>query len=249
MDLLEKLYGIAEKNLTATHLDWPQFSVDFEEVFNAKMTLYRSDSEAESQDLVKRKEVITTNSLEQMEDYFRDKVYESHGLVQYIADQFEPIRRTDRISDDELRQHPFYKSFLRPNNTFYLMVVHAVLPDESSLVQFIWRAETQSDFSDKEKLRMALFMRMLARIVGQLKIKPMSEPSSDVEAFGEKHALTKAETGILGELLEGQSLRQIAEQSGRSYGTIRWHVHNLLGKCEVKTQKSLLYEFYRLIKH
>ena len=38
-------------------------------------------------------------------------------------------------------------------------------------------------------------------------------------------------------------------KTDRSYGTVRWHVHNLLVKCNVKSQTNLLSEFYQLIKH
>ena len=249
MELLERLYEIAEKNLTAGPPDWPQFAADFETVFDARMTLYRTDPATKSLDLLDPSEIITTNSPPTMAHYFDDKIFETHDLVDYPTSQFEPMRRTDRIDDSTLKQLPFYHSFLSPNRVFYLMAVHAVLPDHAFLVQFIWRKEGQDDFSDMEKMRMALFMRLLAKIVGELKLGAPAKPAVDVEAFGIKYALTDAETAILGALLEGQSLRQIAEQTGRSYGTIRWHVHNLLEKCDVKTQKNLLHEFYRLIKH
>lgn len=113
----------------------------------------------------------------------------------------------------------------------------------------MWRGENQSDFSEMEKLRLALFMRLLAKIVGTLEVEANQEHMGGIKDFGIKYGLTDSETGILADLLEGQSLREIAELSGRTYGTIRWHVHNLLEKCNVKSQKNLLREFYWLIKH
>jgi DNA-binding NarL/FixJ family response regulator len=71
---------------------------------------------------------------------------------------------------------------------------------------------------------------------------------TELTLFGERYALTNTEVSILAALLRGYSLRNIAEESGRSYGTMRWHVQNILGKCQVKTQQNLLNEFYRLIK-
>ncbi|VAW24699.1 hypothetical protein MNBD_ALPHA11-707, partial [hydrothermal vent metagenome] len=59
---------------------------------------------------------------------------------------------------------------------------------------------------------------------------------------------TDTEIDILSALLQGQSLKIIAYETKRSYNTIRWHVQNILEKCQVKTQTNLLREFYRLIK-
>ena len=93
------------------------------------------------------------------------------------------------------------------------------------------------------------FMRLLAKVIGPSAVSPETPPARDVQQFGEKHALTQAEVNILADLLEGQSLKAIASRTNRSYGTVRWHVHNLLVKCNVQSQTNLLSEFYQLIKH
>ena len=53
---------------------------------------------------------------------------------------------------------------------------------------------------------------------------------------------------MLAALLQGLSLRAIARESARTYGMVRWHVQNILEKCQINTQKNLLIEFYRLVK-
>ena len=71
--------------------------------------------------------------------------------------------------------------------------------------------------------------------------------NSQVDVFGTQHGLTKTEIEILSALLDGHSLRGIAENTKRTYGTTRWHVQNILSKCQVNNQKTLLREFYKLI--
>jgi len=132
------------------------------------------------------------------------------------------------------------------------MVVYAILPDGSSLVLYVWRGERDRDYSDIEKQRLALFMRYLARLVrtGNPAHAHASvhAPDKELLEFGTKYRLTEAEVSVLSGLLQGQSLKFIALDSDRSYGTVRWHVQNILEKCQVKSQKNLLGEFYRLIK-
>jgi len=146
----------------------------------------------------------------------------------------EPFRRT--------------KVFLEPNNVFFLMIVHAILPDNSLLVLYVWRGEQENDYSDIEKQRLALFMRYLASLTRIGSPAAAHAPDRELVDFGTRYRLTEAEVGILSDLLQGQSLKFIARESGRSYGTVRWHVQNILEKCQVKTQKNLLSEFYSLIK-
>ena len=170
-------------------------------------------------------------------------------MLQNPANPFEPMRCSDSIPDDILRTVPFYPTFLSPHNMFYVMVVYALLADGSFLMCSLWRGEDKEDFSEFEKQRMALFIRYLAHLVGASVLQPIQKPDSDLLTFGERYDLTESEVSILSELLAGRSLKLIALETGRTYGTVRWHVHNLLEKCQVRTQQNLLSEFYRLIKH
>lgn len=249
MHLLEKLYEIAEVNLIGKELSWDNFAEEFAATFDARLALYRPRMETEAMGILAKEEIIATNSAVMIKQYFEDKIYQaSEGMLKNPEIPFEPVRRTDSLNDDEMRDLPFFGSFLKPHGIFHMMVVFAVLPDNTFLILLLWRDENQTDFSDMEKLRLALFMRLLAKVVGVFDTTVNQKHVSSVREFGDKYSLTESETGILAELLAGQSLREIAEQSGRTYGTVRWHVHNLLEKCNVKSQKNLLNEFYWLIK-
>lgn len=166
----------------------------------------------------------------------------------------EPFRRSDIMSDEEYRAHEITKLFLKNNDVFYLMAVYAILPNGFPLVLFLWRGENKSDFSDIEKQRITLFMRHLATLVTSDRVNLDfadiigAKPSNEIIVFGEKYFLTKTEVKILSYLINGNSLKMIAEETDRSYGTVRWHVQNILAKCQVKNQKNLLNEFYGLIK-
>jgi len=159
----------------------------------------------------------------------------------------EPLRRNETIADDLFRQIGARYDFFETFGMFHMMIVPAKLPDGGNLALMVWRPEVAENFSDIEKQRAALFMRYLLSLIGSVGPAP-AEPDNQVAAFGARFNLTEAETDVLAALLSGQTLRQIAADSGRSYGTVRWHVQNILEKCQVSNQKSLLREFYRLIK-
>lgn len=249
MELLENLYKIAETRLLPEGQDWQNFATEFETAYGAKMALYCPGNNFEEMSLLSADDVISTNSPEMMAQYFKDRIHENRDFLNDPEIPFEPVRRTDSLTDAQLRQLPIFKTFLEPHGIFHIMVNFAMLPDQSFLILFVWRDETQNDFSDMEKLRLAMFMRLLANIIGPSATSQSTPPTPDIQQFGDKHGLTQAEVDILADLLEGKSLKAIASRTNRSYGTVRWHVHNILVKCNVQSQANLLSEFYQLIKH
>lgn len=245
---LEKLYEAAGNHLGKPLQDWEGFAADFEGIFNSTMVLFRSGGETEGIYMRSPDELIAGTNPELFAEYFKVDVSKFSGILKDPTNPFEPARRTDNMGDDEFRSLDIVQGFGASNGIFYLMLVFAVLPDKSSLVMIVTRDETADDFSDMEKQRIALFMRYLATFIRRGEYGPVHAPDDELTAFGQRYALTKTETEILSELLQGQSLRAISENSGRTYRTVRWHVQNLLDKCQVKSQKNLLSEFYRLIK-
>ena len=183
-----------------------------------------------------------------LRQYIADGVYEYRDLMSQSIGPFEPARRSDTHTDAAFKAHPINIGFLKPHAIFHIMGVVAHLHDGSFLVMFVWRSESEADFSDMEKLRLALFMRMLAKHFGTSTLKRLSRPKDEIRGFGNAYGLTKAETLVLADLLDGYSLKDIARKSGRTFGTVRWHVHNLFVKCDVQSQKNLLSEFYKLFR-
>ncbi len=245
---LEKLYESAEKYLKQPQQDWQGFAVEFERIFASTMVLFRSNGETEGIYMRSPDELIAGTNPELFAEYFKVDVNDFTGVLKDPTNPFEPARRTDNMGDEKFRKLTVTQKFALPNGIFYLMLVFAILPDKSSLVMIVTRDETVQDFSDTEKQRIALFMRFLATFVRRGDYGPVHTPDNDLIEFGKRYELTKTEIDILSELLQGQSLKAISKSSGRSYRTVRWHVQNILDKCQVKSQKNLLSEFYRLIK-
>ncbi len=248
MILLEKLYDCAGDRLSGDLQHWQKFAGEFEAIARSKMALYRLPGGMEGLKVTSDADLIATTSPETISKYFKLRIFEFDPIFNVPANPFEPLRRSEHMGDEEFREQEVVRKFFLPNNIFYLMVLYAVLPDASFLVLLLWRDEASEDFSDLEKQRLALFMRFLNGFVRVDGPVPVRSAHEDLKLFGEKHLLTDAEIGVLEALLEGRSLRAIAEESERSYTTVRWHVQNLLEKCQVKTQKNLLNEFYGLIK-
>jgi len=193
-------------------------------------------------------ELIAGTNPELFAEYFKVDVNDFTGILKDSTNPFEPARRTDNMGDEEFKYLDVIQKFALPNDIFFLMLVFAILPDKSNLVMMMTRNEASQDFSDTEKQRIALFMRCLATFVRRGDYGPVHTPDDDLIEFGERYGLTKTEIEILSELLQGQSLKAISKNSGRTYRTVRWHVQNILNKCQVKSQRNLLSEFYRLIK-
>jgi len=245
---LENLYNCADKYLSGEVQDWESFACDFAATFGTRMALYTPSRKEDGLFFLSMDELIATTDREIMAEFFDKGIVKFEPMFEDGGNPLEPFRRTDIFSDDDFRGFEVTKVFLQPNDVFYLMIVYAILSDGSVLVFYLWRSERQNDFSDIEKQRLTLFMRYLAKLVQREKSKTGLDANKEVREFGKKYDLTEAEVNILNALLDGKSLRYIAENSSRSYGTVRWHVQNILNKCQVKSKKNLLSEFYRLIK-
>ena len=246
MQKLEQLYNSAESWLGSEQADWDSFCADISKICDAHIALYRTKYDPENGSIVSADYIATTDPV-MVNAYKNLGLQNTQPIPENSLTPLEPLRRTDIIDDETYMAIPAYGEFARTYGYFYQMMTPAILPDKSILGLLLWRNETQEDFSDLEKQRAALFMRHLMGSVYMSKIGETST-GNKVDDFGKRHNLTPTETDILAALLNGHSLREISEATDRSYGTVRWHVQNILDKCQVSSQKSLLSEFYGLIE-
>lgn len=244
MEILEKLYNSTAKNLSRADKDWLAFGQEFKQIFDSDMILYRITFSDGAVDLF---DPISTSDPEIVKKYVEDKMYEYHPMAESDMPSLEPDRRSDAMTDEDFKQLGPYADMMIDLGIFYLIVVPAKLPDDMYVAMVCWRDEASGDFSNLEKQRLALIMRHLLVYVGEQEFV-LNEPESDVVSFGKKYSLTETEVSILSALLQGHALKLIAEETKRTYGTVRWHVQNILEKCQVGNQKELLREFYMLIK-
>ena len=245
---LEKLYECAGLHLEKTHQNWEKFATDFENIFSCKMVLFRSKQDNSGIYLQTREDIIAGANSWIVTNFLNVSAEQLSGILSDPVNPFEPSRRTNATDNETYKQSSVYHQFARQHGVFYLMLVFAALADGSNLVLVVWRDEHECDFSNIEKQRIALFMRHLATCVKRANPNNMAQVSGDVNAFGKKFLLTEAEMVILSALLAGTSMRAIAAQTQRTYGTVRWHAQNILEKCQVNNQQSLLSEFYKLIE-
>lgn len=245
MEILEKLYNSTAKHLSENDKDWASFGRDFKQISASGMILYRISFNGKDVDIF---EPISTSDPEIVKKYIENKMYEYHPMAESDMPSLEPDRRTEAMSDEEFKNLGPYADMMIELGIFYLIVVPAKLPDNTYVALVCWRDEAAGDFSDLEKQRLALIMRHLLVFVGEQEFV-LAEPKSDIVNFGHKYSLTETEVQILSALLQGHALKLIAEETKRTYGTVRWHVQNILEKCQVGNQKDLLREFYMLIKN
>ncbi len=248
MIILEKLYDCAGKHITGDKQNWSAFCKDFRGVFGANIVMYRPDIINGIMAWRSLNQLVATSNPEYAKGYVEHKVFEQNEIADDSLNPLEPSRRSDVVANAQFKDIEIAKSFFIPRGIFYMLAVSAILPDNSNFVLVAWRSEDENDFSDIDKQRLALFMRYLATQIRVKNTKPASSIDSSIENFGKKYSLTKSEIGVLSGMLDGKSLRFLAEETDRSYGTVRWHVQNILEKCQVKSKKNLLSEFYALIK-
>jgi len=246
MEVLEKLYNCADNHLDNATQDWESFAAEFCEIFKADMVLYHVAFEADFK-TPKSYNIVITSKPKMAQEYTDQKLYLNQPIEEASLAPLEPRLRTELMSDEELKKSGTLKDFIARHGYFYQLIAPAILPDGTFLGLVVWRDETEEDFNALDKQRMALFMRhLLAKV--QLRKLINVKPDDDVTIYGSEYNLTKTETEILAALLDGHSLKSIASVTERSYGTVRWHVQNILSKCQVNNQKALLRNFYSLIK-
>ena len=73
-----------------------------------------------------------------------------------------------------------------------------------------------------------------------LVVEPEKQASADPELFGDALGLTRAESRVAVMLAEGYTLRDIAEATGRSTGTVRWHLKSIFVKNRISRQVELV---------
>lgn len=243
MDILERLYDAADRHLALEQANWGAFCADFRAACKADVAIYTplfTPDERSCSGL----DVKGTSSPEVIDRYLSEGIYGYHLISEVDLPPLTAVRRTDHITDDALRQLGPLSDFLLANGLFYFANVPVRLSDSRFLCLHVWRGEDECDFAQSELTRFALLMRYLLRVVNA--DPPRTQATTEtLLVFASRHGLTETEAAILAELVAGASLRQIADGSDRSYGTIRWHVQNILAKCGVPSQRSLLTEFYR----
>ena len=246
MEILAHLYRSAEKWLHSEPPGWQGFMRDFARIFGADAVLYSIQFEQDRQQ-VREISVIATSDPPTVARYVSEEIYRHAQIPESQLTPLEPVRRSDVFGDAQFEALGPLADFMLEVGIYYLIAVPALLSDGTFTTLAAWRNKARGDFSDLEKQRLSLFMRHLMAVVGEDDLR-LERPAEEVEAFGAKWGLTGAETELLAALLQGLSLKEMAAQSGRSYGTVRWHMQNILNKCQVGSQKDLLREFYALIK-
>ena len=73
-----------------------------------------------------------------------------------------------------------------------------------------------------------------------LLVEPETRMTSDPELVGSALGLTAAESRVAIMLAEGFTLRDIAAATGRSTGTVRWHLQQIFAKNGISRQVELV---------
>ncbi len=249
MIILEKLYDCAQQHLGTEQKNWAAFADNFLSIFKAHVSLYRV-AFGSTGTTPTTFEIIATSNQAFMSEYVERRMYELHPFPETTLAPLVPVRRSDDLNDEEFKNLGELAEYLIANGSFFTIMVPAILPDNSFLGLYVWRTEAEGDFDDTEMQRLALFMRHLMVLVDVKSLIPFNpktpkNTTSSMATFGARHGLTDAEIQVLTALLSGHAPRSIAKQTKRTYGTVRWHIQNILQKCGVGSQRELLRAFFQ----
>jgi len=245
---LEELCKCATQHLTKSQPDWERFADEFGSIFGCKMALFITSKNDDVVFLQSEKCIISTTSWDLVSAQFAKNISTFIGIMHDPVSPFIPSLRTDKLADSEYLNLDIVQRYMMPHRAFYLMMAFAALQDGSRLAMAVWRSDEEKDFCDIEKRRISIFMRFLATFFAPKNYAPINSVNEDLKLFGSRYSLTNSEVEIVLSLLQGHTLTQIAQDTDRAYRTVRWHMQNILEKCQVKSQKNLMSEFYRLIK-
>lgn len=249
MIILEKLYDCAERHLATEAKDWPAFAEAFKGVFDANVCIYRIAFAEDGQTPVGLDFIATTDA-EFSSKYVEKEIHLLHPVKESSLTPMIPVRRSDLMNDEDFLNLGDLSDFLMEHGAFHFSTTPAILPDGSYLGLYTWRDRHQSDLSDVEIQRLALFMRHLMVMVDVSALIPIKPGGTQRQreamgCFADRFKLTDTENRILLALLSGHAPRSIASQTDRSYGTVRWHIQNILEKCGVNSQKELFRAFFQ----
>ena len=247
MLILDRLYNCASEHLEGNAKNWIDFAREFKSIFSADMIFYsvKNDKSGWLDDSLK---VISTTNQNLVSAYLESGFHRQANVNETTLRSLEPSRRSDVVPDEEFRKLGETFDFFAGNGIFYLMIVPAIMSDKATLNLVVWRDEDAGDFDEQEKMRLGLFVRYLLKVVDPIELV-FDKHNCELERFGKTYGLTETETEILGYIQAGYSPRKIATETDRTYGTVRWHIRNLLEKCHVSDQKNLVRQFYALIKN
>ncbi len=249
MNLLEKQFDVADKFLTnQSELNWQRFCEDLAKVSNFGCVLYIVNPKTDARH--QTDELLGTSHIELFTAYAAENIAQFHLIPEDSLYVLSPTIRSELVDDANfqlhLKKHPAYGKFCTKWDFYYQMIVPTRLPSGRIVGLVSFRGKTEPDFIAKDGRRLALLTRHIVSHIER--IDAVSETKQMIiNAFREANQLTSTEAEILSYLARGQSLRQISTASSRGYGTIRWHVQNILSKTGNTSQKELIANFYAII--
>lgn len=156
------------------------------------------------------------------------------------------VFRESDIFDDAVRaNNKYFTDFLKPRNMIYSIICYIVIPNKKALPGAItmYRGNEQGDFSEHE-------LELLHTLLPHMEKSMSIFAAGTQEASGEidyvdlylinNYQLTRRETAVVRELMNGCSNGEIADRLNISVYTVKKHISNILSKTNTTSRIKLL---------
>jgi DNA-binding CsgD family transcriptional regulator len=143
----------------------------------------------------------------------------------HSGDLVSVTKWSDFYSQAELRSTPFWAEYFPPAGIKYAMTVP--LPSPAGRTRYIWFARTHRDFSERERLVLAVLRPHLSEVVLDAERRRRGIPR-----------LSRREQEVLQFAAQGYSNADIAGILFISVSTVRKHMENIFNRTGVRTRSA-----------
>lgn len=164
-------------------------------------------------------------------DYSRGIMYSGKSMV---------YRETDIISDEKRVETEYYKKVYRPNNWHYSLQIILGYNKEFLGVITLYRTIGKDNFAYDDVFVMDMMKDHLAYRLYQDKYSNDGQAHKlSVSEISDKYDLTRRESMVLGELVNGNDNQKICGELSISINTLKKHILNIYRKIGVKNRVQL----------
>lgn len=143
----------------------------------------------------------------------------------HSGDLVSVTKWSDFYSQAELRSTPFWAEYFPPAGIKYAMTVP--LPSPAGRTRYVWFARTHRDFSERERLVLAVLRPHLSEVVLDAERRRRGIPR-----------LSRREQEVLQFAAQGYSNADIAGILFISVSTVRKHMENIFNRTGVRTRSA-----------
>jgi DNA-binding CsgD family transcriptional regulator len=164
--------------------------------------------------------------------------YQFHDPITHrLRERGEPTLVTQILPQAELIQTEFFNDFLRHDGLYWGLNLHVRVAGECTGDLRIWRSRQRDNFDERELCILNLVAPAFRNALRR------SAHAGEVACYGRELTLTEREEQIARLVSQGLSDKEIAQNLGISFTTVRTHIKRAFDKLGVDNRVKLASHF------